>query len=197
VFISVLFDSVNMNRSSTDPGATEGVIVDRYKVHLQGKPLTLEGNLISPGHHLPDVTMLTPDINPQRLQELQGKWLIVSTVPSLDTPVCSAQAQKVNEHARANDAKLSWVVISEDLPFAQKRWRDEHNCGELLILSDAHSHSFAKQTGLWISELGVLARSVLLVDPEGAVREVILCSELSEEPNYQPILDALPSKKAQ
>lgn len=167
--------------------------MDSHKVHLHGKPLALEGKLIHPGHQLPEVTMLTPDLKPKRLQELKGEWLIISTVPSLDTPVCSSQAQKVNEHAKTHGTTLSWVIISEDLPFAQKRWLSEHSCGHLLVLSDAHSHNFAKQTGLWINELGVLARAVMLVDPAGSVREMILCPELSEEPDYLPILKALPS----
>jgi thiol peroxidase len=160
-------------------------------VTLQGKPLTLKGTLIQPGDPLPSLTLLTPEVRPFPLDSTKGVWLVISTVPSLDTPVCSAQAKQIEEKAAESGALLRWLVVSEDLPFAQKRWMSESHCTHVKALSDAHSHAFAHQTGLWIDELGVLTRAVLLVDPKGIVREVDICPELSEKPNYQKILARL------
>jgi thiol peroxidase len=160
-------------------------------VTLHGKPLTLKGKPIQIGDRLPGGKLLTPEVQPFDLSHLRGVWCIVSTVPSLDTPVCSKQAKDVENHAASSGALLRWVVISEDLPFAQKKWMGESHCTHVKALSDAHSHSFAHATGLWVDELGVLARAVLLVDPEGMVREVIVCPELSAAPDYRKILDTL------
>jgi thiol peroxidase len=161
------------------------------QVTLKGKPLTLKGRLIQVGDPLPICTLLTPEVQPFPLDTTQGVWRVLSTVPSLDTPVCSAQAKEVEKLAEQSGALLRWLVISEDLPFAQKKWMAESHCTHVKALSDAHSHAFAQQTGLWVDELGVLARAVLLVDPAGIVREVVLCPELSEAPDYRKILERL------
>ncbi|MFZ4098963.1 MAG: redoxin domain-containing protein [Chlamydiia bacterium] len=123
----------------------------------------------------------------------RGKWTIVTTVPSLDTPVCSTQAQQCEAMAKERGQELQWVVISEDTPFAQKRWLGEHMCHNVQCFSDAREHAFAKATGLWIDDWGVLARGALLVDPQGVVQGMVIAPEVSEIPDYELLLRSLAS----
>ncbi len=52
----------------------------------------------------------------------KGKVLILSAVPSLETPVCDMETRKFNEEAGKLGGNVEVWTISMDLPFAQKRW---------------------------------------------------------------------------
>ena len=53
--------------------------------------------------------------------DFTGKPLLISAVPSLDTGVCSLQTKRFNEEAtRLTGVEV--LAISQDMPFAQKRW---------------------------------------------------------------------------
>src|SRR3989441_6298247 len=55
-------------------------------VTLKGAPLTLVGPEIKPGQRAPDFTAVDTSLQAVRLSDAKGKVLIVSSVPSLDTP---------------------------------------------------------------------------------------------------------------
>ena len=61
-------------------------------------------------------------IVPVTLADLPAKPRLVSVVPSLDTPVCSAQTKMFEQHLAAYGDKVAAYTISVDLPFAQVRW---------------------------------------------------------------------------
>lgn len=103
-------------------------------VTLQGKSFHLKGSLPKIGQHLPDCTLVDTDMKPVKLSSFHGKKLVIVVVPSLDTPVCQKETRHFHQLlAKKKDVHL--VVVSMDLPFAQKRW-----CGaeglDLVVLSD-------------------------------------------------------------
>jgi thioredoxin-dependent peroxiredoxin len=60
---------------------------------------------------------------PLRLSDFRGTVLILSCVPSLDTPVCDRETrhwEEDRENLLRNDVHL--LAVSLDLPFAQSRW---------------------------------------------------------------------------
>ncbi len=57
-------------------------------VTFKGTPLTLVGPEIKPGQPAPDVTAVDTSLQAVRLSDAKGKVLLLSSVPSLDTPVC-------------------------------------------------------------------------------------------------------------
>ena len=57
-------------------------------VTMRGNPLTLIGDELNVGDAAPDFEVLDNDLNPVKLSNYRGKVCIISTVPSLDTPVC-------------------------------------------------------------------------------------------------------------
>jgi thiol peroxidase len=58
------------------------------------------------------------------------------------------------------------------------------------FVSDYYDGSFGRAFGVRIEELGLLARSVFVLDGEGVVRYVQIVPEVTEEPDYEPVLNA-------
>ena len=91
-------------------------------VTLRGNPLTLGGSEVSVGQAAPDFTAVNNDLQPVTLSEAQGKVIILSSVPSVDTPVCDTETRRFNEEAAKLGEGIEIWTLSMDLPFAQKRW---------------------------------------------------------------------------
>ena len=68
-------------------------------ITFQGNPLTLLGEPVSVGQAAPDFTAAANDLSPYQLSDDTGKVVIISAVPSLDTPVCDTQTRRFNEAA--------------------------------------------------------------------------------------------------
>ena len=60
-------------------------------------------------------------------------------------------------------------------------------------LSDVRDHSFGAHYGVLIKglPLPLLARAVFVIDAQNTIKYVELVPEITQEPNYQPALDAL------
>jgi len=160
-------------------------------ITLRGNPLTLLGPELKPGDKAPDFEVLTNDLQPFNLSSLKGKVLVISSVPSLDTPVCDTETRKFNERAAELGEDVEILTISMDLPFAQKRWCGAAGVDRVTTLSDHRSASFGENYGVLIKELRLLARAVFVVDRAGVVRYVQTVKEVSEEPDYNAVVNAV------
>lgn len=160
-------------------------------ITLHGNPLTLVGNEVQTGRPLPDVELLNNDLKPVKLSDYKGKIVVISAVPSLDTPVCDMQTRRFNTEAASLSGDVEILTISMDLPFAQKRWCGAAGVDRVTTLSDHQAAAFGQAAGLLIGELRLLARAVLVVDREGIVRYYQLVKEVGEEPDYDAVLSAV------
>lgn len=161
------------------------------KITMKGNPLTLMGQELKIGDMAPDVVLANNDLAPVSLSSYQGKVCIISSVPSLDTPVCDMETRRFNEEAGALGDDVAIITVSMDLPFAQKRWCGAAGVDKVITLSDYGDRSFGNSYGVLIKELKLLARAVFVVDREGIIQYMQLVNEVTEEPNYQKILDAV------
>ena len=66
-------------------------------VTFMGHPLTLTGNEVKVGDTAPDFVALDNSLSPVKLSSFRGKICVLSSVPSLDTPVCDMETRKFNE----------------------------------------------------------------------------------------------------
>ena len=160
-------------------------------VTMQGNPLTLVGNELNVGQPAPDVEVIDNDLNPVKLSKYRGKVCIVSTVPSLDTPVCDMETRRFNQEAADMGPDVAILTISTDLPFAQKRWCGAAGVDNVVTLSDHRDTTFGKAYGVLIKELRLLARAVFVVDKEGIIRYCQLVPEIAEEPDYDAVIAAV------
>ncbi|MFW5735511.1 MAG: thiol peroxidase, partial [Oceanidesulfovibrio sp.] len=58
-------------------------------VTFQGEPLTVVGDQVGLRQIAPAFTAIKPDLSTGQLGDYAGKKLILASVPSLDTSVCS------------------------------------------------------------------------------------------------------------
>ncbi|MFW5836878.1 MAG: thiol peroxidase [Desulfovibrionaceae bacterium] len=157
-------------------------------VTFQGNPLTLSGRVAAVGEKAPGFEALANDLSAVTLADLKGPILVLASVPSLDTDVCSLETKRFNdEAAKLSGAKL--ITISMDLPFAQKRWTDEHEADRITTLSDHKLASFGTAYGVLIEELRLLARAVFVVDGAGVVQLAHVVPEMTDEPDYDLVLN--------
>jgi len=158
-------------------------------ITMKGKPLTLTGGEIKVGTQAPDATLVANDLCEVKLSSFKGKKVILSVVPSLDTPICDLETKRFNQEA----AKLGDVVIltvSKDLPFAQKRWCAAAGVSAVKTLSD-YRGNFGETYGVLIKGLNLLARCIFVIDESGKVTYIQLVKEVATEPNYEEVLKAV------
>ncbi len=160
-------------------------------ITFKGNPLTLIGEEVKVGGAAPNFTVLKNDLSPVSLSDFAGKTLIISAVPSLDTPVCDTETRKFNKIATELGENVVVLTVSMDLPFAQARWCGAAGIDKVVTASDHKDASFASAFGLLIKELRLLARSVFVVDGKGVLRYAQLVKEVTEEPNYEEVINAV------
>ena len=155
-----------------------------------GNDVTLAGSLLQLGDQLKDVTLLGTDLQEVSLSDFAGKKKVISVVPSLDTGICSTQTRFFNQEiAEREDAVV--ITVSEDLPFAQRRWCGAAGLDKAIVLSDYRDHAFGKAYGLLMEEWQLLARAVLVFDAQNQLVYTEYLENVNSEPNYDAALAAL------
>ncbi|WP_290783419.1 thiol peroxidase [Exiguobacterium sp. UBA6309] len=155
---------------------------------FKGNPITLQGTAVQVGQTAPDFHVLANDLSPVTRDTYQGVR-IISVVPSIDTGVCDAQTRKFNEEA-AKIEGVTVMTISNDLPFAQRRWCASSGLDQVVTLSDHRDLSFGTQYGVAIEELRLLARSVFVLDSNNEITYVEYLEESTDEVNFEAALAA-------
>ncbi len=162
-------------------------------ITLKGTPVQTNGTLPPLNQKAPDFTLVDNELKERKLSEFKGRKKLLSIVPSLDTSVCSLSAKKFNEVAKSHP-EIVILVISADLPFAQKRVCGLENLNNIIPLSMMRSKDFAKNYGILIETgplAGIAARAVVVLDEQDQVIYTELVPEISQEPNYDQALAAL------
>ena len=161
-------------------------------ITFKGNPMTLAGSDLSIGQQAPEFTLHYADggLQALTLDDLKGKPSVISIVPSLDTPTCAIQTKKFNEHLGAMGDSVNAVTVSRDLPFAQARF-----CGaediQMRTASDYQTHDFGEDYGIEIEEIKLLSRAVIVLDATGKVVYKQIVPEVTEEPKYDEVIQAL------
>ena len=169
-------------------------MAEARKVTLRGNPFSLAGSEVKVGQDAPDFTALDNNLQPVRLSDAKGKKVVIlSSVPSVDTPVCDTETRRFNKEASALGEGIEVWTISMDLPFAQKRWCGAAGVDRVKTLSDFRERTFGQNYGVVLQDgplAGIEARAVFVVGKDGKVKHVEYVSEIANEPNYEAALNA-------
>jgi thiol peroxidase len=171
--------------------STQSFAGEKTMITMGGNPVALEGKMPSINMAAPSFTVVDEKFNPVSLSDFKGKTVLISAVPSLDTGVCALQTKRFNKEFTKFDAEVVMLTISEDLPFAQKRFCQTENIDKIKVLSDSVWRDFGEKYGLLIKDRGLLARSIFIIDAQGMLKYQELVSEVSDHPNYDAALAAL------
>lgn len=159
-------------------------------VKLRGKPVTLLGPGLKAGDPAPEFRAVDGAFRQIQLADFKGKVVLLSAVPSLDTPVCSLQTKRFNDEVARLPTNVVVLTISTDLPFAQKRFCESEKVERILILCDSVWHSFGGNFGVLIKDMGLLARSVFVIAKDGTIAYMEIVPEMGDHPNYSAALVA-------
>lgn len=165
--------------------------LDASKVSAQSKPITLLGQGVKVGDKAPSFKVVDDKFTPITLDDYQGKAVLISVVPSLDTGVCSIQTKHFNEKVAEKFPQVAMLTISADLPFAQKRFCKAENIDKVITLSDSVWRDFGQNYGLIIKDMGLLTRAVFVLDAKHNIVYKQLVADLSTEPDYTPVVNQL------
>jgi thiol peroxidase (atypical 2-Cys peroxiredoxin) (EC 1.11.1.5) len=158
---------------------------------FKGSKVSLVGKIPNVGDIAPGFVAIDNSLKEKTLNDFSNKIKIISSVPSLDTSVCSLETKKIDEMMKRFSDDYIFITISMDLPFAQSRWCGANNVSKVVTLSDYKYRSFGYAYGLYIVELGLLARCLFIIDKENKVRYIQLVNEIANEPNYEDLEKAL------
>lgn len=160
-------------------------------VTFGGDKMTLQGTQVKVGEKAPEFTAVKNDLSSFNSKDYEGKVVVYSVAPSIDTSVCSIQAKTFNEKATELSDDVVVVTITEDLPFAQARFCGAEGIDNAMIVSDYKDHEFGTKYGFLIEELQLLARGVVVVNREGEITYVEYVEEVTNEVDFDAAMEAV------
>ena len=158
-----------------------------------GTPVHTIGDLPRVGDTAPDFLLTKGDLSDVSLADFAGKKKILNVTVSLDTGTCAASARRFNtEAASLSDTVV--LTVSGDLPFAQTRFCEAEGLENAVTLSQLRNRDFGRKYGLELIDgptAGLCARAVIILDEDNTVTYVQLVPEISNEPDYESVLEAI------
>lgn len=168
------------------------------KITLKNNPISTNGELPQVGTKAPDFVLVDKELQDRSLKDFKGHKKFLAIVPSLDTSVCSIMAKKCFQNLKRLP-EVALLVISADLPFAQKRFCLSEHVEGMNVLSMMRNKNFAKDYGILIQDgplAGLCARALVILGENNEVLYTQLVPEISQEPDYDAALAFLSHKAA-
>ena len=162
------------------------------QTNFKGSPVKLAGDVLEVGDTAPDFTYVKQDLSEGTLYEHSDSKKVIIAVPSLDTGICQMETRRFNQDL-ADKNGVKGIVISKDLPMAMKRFCAAEGIEDVEIASDFRGN-FAESYKTLMTDgplKGLSARVVFVVDGDNKItyREVV--DDITHEPNYDAVLEAL------
>lgn len=162
-------------------------------ISFKGNPINTIGELPNTGVKAPDFSLVKSDLSEASLSDFRGKYVVLNIFPSLDTGVCAASVRRFNKEAAGKENTVV-LGISADLPFAAGRFCSAEGIENAISLSTFRDDSFGAKYGVLMTDgplKGLLARAVVVVNPEGEVIYKELVSEIAQEPDYNSAINSI------
>ena len=161
---------------------------------FKGNTVHLNGTFATVGQMAPRLQLVKQDLSTFTLDECKEKYVVMNIFPSIDTGVCATSVRKFNQLA-ASLPNTVVLCISRDLPFAQGRFCGAEGIENVMVLSDFRDTcTFGKDYGVLMSDgplANLLARAVVVVDPDGKVCHAEIVPEITTEPDYDAAIKVI------
>lgn len=190
-FALLLLINTTLNLSAHANSFQEELTESPNLVKAGEKYVTLLGTQVAVGETAPNFKVVDGNFTPVQLSSFSEDIVLISVVPSLDTGVCSIQTKRFNEEVENLPANITMLTISNDLPFAQKRFCKTESIDKIKVLSDSVWRDFGSKYGLLIKDMGLLTRAIFIIDNQGKVAYKELVANISQQPNYEMALATL------
>ena len=161
--------------------------------NFKGSEVNLSGNELKVGDLAPIILAVGTDLSELEVGGAKEQVQLIVSVPSLDTATCAAETRRFNVEVGALDI-CTTTVISMDLPFASSKFCSTEGIDNLTVVSDYVEKDFGKAYGVLMADnklKGLLARTIFVVNRNGEIVYKEIVSEVTEEPNYEAVLEAI------
>ena len=160
-------------------------------IKFAGMEQTVIGEDIQVGQKAPNFTIQKNDWTISKgLKETKRKVRIILSNPSLDTATCDRETRRFSEEVAKMGKGVAVLVVSMDLPVAQKRWCGAAGIDNVITVSDAVKADFGKKYGTLMKEIRLLRRAVFVVNKKGIVTYAAYMAANGDEPNYEEVIAA-------
>jgi len=163
-------------------------------VSFKGEEVTLNSKGLEVGMDAPVFPAVDKEFKEVIVGGKNDKIQIIAFVPSFDTDVCKLETLAFNDKV----SKMENVIVkavSKDLPFAIGRFCHDNKITNVITVSDYKDENSALRYGATISAPvfleGFFGRVVYVVDTNGKIAYKEVVSEITNEPNYEKILDVV------
>ena len=126
---------------------------------------------IEVGQEAPDFELRDQDRNTVKLSDFRGKQNVVLVFyPFTFTGVCQGELCELRDNLASFETSAAQVLaISNDTPFAQKKWAEEQGFG-FPVLSDFWPHgAVSRAYGVFNEANGAAKRATFVIDKSGKV----------------------------
>ncbi|MDA9129060.1 peroxiredoxin [Candidatus Gracilibacteria bacterium] len=181
--LDVSFDDTEPKMSFTIP--EEIVIIDNSgDITVNGEAVTLSGEKLEVGDVITDVPLdkradFFDQVELGSIDDFSG-YRLIETVPSLDTPVCTMQTKQL-EFAAGEFPDITFIIVSNDTPFALQRFCSANGIDNLQVMSDARTREFGIENSLYLEDYGLLTRSIMIINPDNEIEYIEYANEVTSE----------------
>lgn len=151
------------------------------------------GDLPSIGSRAPDLSLVNTRLQNSTLANWTGMRKVLNIIVSIDTDVCAKSVIEFDRLAE-NLKDVAMLNVSYDLPFAFKRFQEQHDLKNIIGLSAIRHEGFGQNYGVQIVDgplAGMFSRAVVVLDENNTVVHKEQIEDISTEPNYDAALRAV------
>jgi thiol peroxidase len=151
------------------------------------------GDLPTIGSHAPDVSLVNTKLQDVTLANFMGKRKVFNIFVSIDRPICAKSVVEFDRYGEGHD-DVAMLAVSYDLPFAHRRFQQEHDLRNVIGLSAIRHAGFGENYGVQIVDgplAGMFARAIVVLDENNTVVHREQIEDITNEPDYGAALRAL------
>lgn len=163
------------------------------KIRHDNMSYRTHGELPVIGSRAPDVSLVNIKMQNVSFANWMGKRKVLNIFVSIDTDVCAKSVIEFDRLAADID-DVAMLMVSYDLPFAHKRFQEEHELMNVIGLSAIRHAGFGENYGVQIIDgplAGMFSRAVVVLDENNTVVHQEHLEDISSEPDYGAAFRAL------
>ncbi len=163
------------------------------KIRMDNASYRTHGELPRIGSHAPDVSLVNTKLQNVSFGNWMGVRKLIYTGISVDSETCARTVIRFDEYATGHpDVVL--LVVTYDLPFAHKRFKEAHDLQNVEGLSAIRHEGFGENYGVQIMDgplAGMFSPAVIVTDENNTVVHREHLEDIKAEPDYVAAFRAL------
>ena len=163
------------------------------KIKHNNTSYRIHGELPAVGSRAPDVSLVNTDLQNVSFANWMGVRKVLNIFISIDTDVCAKSVVEFDRLAGEVE-DVAMLMVSYDLPFAHKRFQEEHELSNVIGLSAIRHAGFVENYGVQIIDgplAGMFSRAVVVLDENNTIVHQEHIEDITREPDYRAAFRAL------